>query len=279
MADLLAVMVRLRDRENGCPWDVQQDFSTIAPYTIEEAYEVMDAIERNDPNAIRDELGDLLFQVVFHARMAEEKGWFDFEAVAGSIHDKLVRRHPHVFGDQRLKDAAQQTQQWEEIKAAERAGKQAPDTSTLADVPKSLPALTRAAKLGRRAARIGFDWPDAAGARAKIDEELAELDSEMAKLRQPATEAAGELPSTTSDRACAHAAAAEELGDLLFAVVNLSRHLQLDPEAALRAASAKFEQRFRRMEKLAASRNLQLSGLSLEAWDALWIEAKGAPKA
>jgi ATP diphosphatase len=219
----------------------------------------MDAIERNEPNAIRDELGDLLFQVVFHARMAEEKGWFDFEAVAGSIHDKLVRRHPHVFGDQRLKDAAQQTRQWEDLKAAERASRESPDTSVLADVPKSLPALTRAAKLGRRAARVGFDWPDAAGARAKITEELAELDAELAK------------PDTS--------AAAEELGDLLFAVVNLSRHLSLDPEAALRAASVKFEQRFRRMEALAASRNLPLSGLSLGAWDALWVEAKGAPKA
>jgi ATP diphosphatase len=276
IADLLAVMARLRDPQNGCPWDVQQDFSTIAPFTVEEAYEVMDAIERNDPNAIRDELGDLLFQVVFHARMAEEKGWFDFEAVAGSIHDKLVRRHPHVFGDQRLKDAAQQTQQWEEIKAAERAGRESPDTSALADVPKSLPALTRAAKLGRRAARVGFDWPDLKGAREKISEELRELDAELEKLddsRGDASAEAGVRPPPGT------AAAAEELGDLLFAVVNLSRHLQLDPEAALRAASAKFEQRFRRMEALAASRGLRLSGLSLEAWDALWVEAKGAPKA
>jgi ATP diphosphatase len=265
IADLLAVMARLRDPQNGCPWDVQQDFSTIAPYTVEEAYEVMDAIERNDPNALRDELGDLLFQVVFHARMAQEKGWFDFDAVAGAIHDKLVRRHPHVFGDQRLQDAAQQTRQWEEIKAAERAGKGAPDASVLADVPKSLPALTRAAKLGRRAARVGFDWPDRAGAREKISEELEELDAELSQL--------------SPEAAPPHPAAAEELGDLLFAVVNLSRHLQLDPEAALRAASVKFEQRFRRMEALAASRGLQLSGLSLEAWDALWVEAKGARKA
>lgn len=270
MADLLAVMARLRDPQNGCPWDVQQDFSTIAPYTIEEAYEVMDAIERNEPNAIRDELGDLLFQVVFHARMAEEKGWFDFEAVAGSIHDKLVRRHPHVFGDQRLKDAAQQTQQWEELKAAERASRQAPDTSALADVPKSLPALTRAAKLGRRAARVGFDWPDRIGAREKISEELKELDAELTKLGDPRAEEAGRTSTV---------AAAEELGDLLFAVVNLSRHLQLDPEAALRAASTKFEQRFRRMEALAASRNQQISNLSPEAWDALWVEAKGPRQA
>jgi ATP diphosphatase len=261
ISDLLAVMARLRDPQNGCPWDVQQDFATIAPYTVEEAYEVMDAIERNDPNAIRDELGDLLFQVVFHARMAEEKGWFDFEAVAGSIHDKLVRRHPHVFGDQRLEDAAQQTRQWEDLKAAERATRESPDTSALADVPKSLPALTRAAKLGRRAARVGFDWPDRIGAREKISEELDELDAELARM-----------PSDT-------AAAAEELGDLLFAVVNLSRHLKLDAEAALRAASAKFEQRFRRMEALAAGRGLPLSSLSLEAWDALWVEAKGTPKA
>ncbi len=296
IADLLAVMARLRDPQKGCPWDVQQDFSTIAPYTIEEAYEVMDAIERNDPNAIRDELGDLLFQVVFHARLAQEKGWFDFEAVAGSIHDKLVRRHPHVFGEQRLKDAAQQTRQWEELKAAERAGRASPDTSALADVPKSLPALTRAAKLGRRAARVGFDWPDRTGAREKIAEELKELDAEMAKLaalashavrertggapalRQPATEAADGVAAGSAGSP-AHAAAAEELGDLLFAVVNLSRHLQLDPEAALRAASTKFERRFRRMEALAASRELPVSSLSPEAWDALWVEAKGTPEA
>jgi nucleoside triphosphate diphosphatase len=280
IGDLLAVMARLRDPQNGCPWDVQQDFSTIAPYTVEEAYEVMDAIERNDPNAIRDELGDLLFQVVFHARMAEEKGWFDFEAVAGSIHDKLVRRHPHVFGDQRLKDAAQQTRQWEDLKAAERATRESPDTSALADVPRSLPALTRAAKLGRRAARVGFDWPDRIGAREKIAEELDELDAELQKLADARTEGAASTDAGASARTPADtAAAAEELGDLLFAVVNLSRHLQLDPEAALRAASAKFEQRFRRMEALAASRGLPLSSLSLEAWDALWVEAKGARKA
>ncbi len=294
IADLLAVMARLRDPQNGCPWDVQQDFSTIAPYTVEEAYEVMDAIERNDPNAIRDELGDLLFQVVFHARMAEEKGWFDFEAVAGSIHDKLVRRHPHVFGDQRLKDAAQQTQQWEEIKAAERAGRESPDTSVLADVPKALPSLTRAAKLGRRAARVGFDWPDRVGAREKIAEELKELDAELAKLgdahRETRTasivnaaaraEDTGPTPlPEPSASVQGTVAAAEELGDLLFAVVNLSRHLQLDPEAALRAASGKFEQRFRHMEALAAHRGLQLSSLSSEAWEGLWLEAKAAPKA
>jgi nucleoside triphosphate diphosphatase len=279
ITDLLAVMARLRDPQNGCPWDVQQDFSTIAPYTVEEAYEVMDAIERNDPNAIRDELGDLLFQVVFHARMAEEKGWFDFEAVAGSIHDKLVRRHPHVFGDQRLNDAAQQTRQWEDLKAAERATRASPDTSALADVPKALPALTRAAKLGRRAARVGFDWPDRIGAREKISEELHELDSELAKLAGARVEGASTDAEASARTPPDTAAAAEELGDLLFAVVNLSRHLKLDPEAALRAASGKFEQRFRRMEALAASRGLQLSSLSLEAWDALWIEAKGARKA
>ena len=243
--DLIAVMARLRDPQNGCPWDLQQDFSTIAPYTLEEAYEVMDAIERQDAAGLRGELGDLLFQVVFHARMAEEKGWFDFDAVAGAIVDKLVRRHPHVFGDGTRED-------WEDIKAAERATQ---DAGTLADIPKSLPALTRAAKIGKRAARVGFDWSSLQDVRAKISEELGELDAELAK--NPASAATG-----------------EEFGDLLFSLVNLSRHLQLDPEAALRAANAKFEQRFRRMEALAAGRNLRLSVLTAPEWDGLWLEAK-----
>jgi ATP diphosphatase len=245
IADLIAVMARLRDPENGCPWDLQQDFSTIAPYTLEEAYEVMDAIERNDAGSIRDELGDLLFQVVFHARMAEEKGWFDFDSVAGAIVDKLVRRHPHVFGDGKHED-------WESLKATERAAK---DASTLADIPRALPALTRAAKIGKRASRIGFDWPSLPGVRAKISEELVELDAEVA--RDPAS------PETE-----------EEYGDLLFALVNLGRHLKIDPEASLRGANAKFEQRFRRMEALAASRNLRLSSLTEQEWEGLWLEAK-----
>jgi ATP diphosphatase len=245
IADLLAVMARLRDPQTGCPWDLQQDFSTIAPYTIEEAYEVMDAIERNDAQGLRDELGDLLFQVVFHARMAEERGWFDFDAVAGAIVDKLVRRHPHLFGDGKHED-------WEDLKAAERATR---DASILADIPQALPALTRAAKIGKRASRIGFDWSSVQDVRAKVSEELAELDAEVAA--DPAS-----------------AATAEELGDLLFALVNLSRHLKLDPEGALRAANAKFEQRFRQMEALAQARHLRLATLSAEEWDRLWLQAK-----
>jgi ATP diphosphatase len=247
ISDLLAVMARLRDPKNGCPWDVQQDFSSIAPYTLEEAYEVLDAIERKDQDGLREELGDLLFQVVFHARMAEEQGWFDFDAVAGAIADKLVRRHPHVFGDGKHED-------WETIKAAERATK---DASTLADIPLALPALSRAAKIGRRASRVGFDWSSVKDVRAKIAEELDELDVEVAK--DPAS-----------------AETEEELGDLLFALVNLSRHLKIDPEAALRGANAKFEKRFRRMEALAESRNLRLSTLTAAEWDALWLEAKRA---
>jgi MazG family protein len=245
IADLLAVMARLRDPQKGCPWDLQQDFSTIAPYTLEEAYEVMDAIERKDPQGLRDELGDLLFQVVFHARMAEERGWFDFDAVAGAIVDKLVRRHPHVFGDGKHED-------WDDLKATERAAR---DASVLADIPQALPALTRAAKIGRRASRIGFDWSSVQDVRAKISEELAELDAEVA---------AGPASAATE----------EEFGDLLFALVNLSRHLKFDPEAALRAANAKFEQRFRRMEALAQERQLRLSALTAAEWDRLWLEAK-----
>jgi ATP diphosphatase len=245
IADLLAVMARLRDPQKGCPWDLQQDFSTIAPYTLEEAYEVMDAIERNDAEGLRDELGDLLFQVVFHARMAEERGWFDFEAVAGAIHDKLVRRHPHVFGDAEHSD-------WEELKAAERAGK---DAGTLANIPKALPALSRAAKIGKRASRVGFDWTNLHGVRAKVSEELDELDAEVAKD-----------PGSTATE--------EEFGDLLFALVNLARHLKIDPEAALRTANGKFEARFRRMEALAAGASLRLSALTAEEWDRLWLEAK-----
>jgi nucleoside triphosphate diphosphatase len=257
---LLALMARLRDPQRGCPWDREQTFSSIAPYTIEEAYEVADAIERGEHEQLRDELGDLLFQVVFHARMAEECGWFDFAAVATAIHDKLVRRHPHVFA------GASPTPQelvrvWEEQKAQERAewarGRPAAQATVLAGVPRALPALVRAAKLGRRAARVGFDWPDAREVRAKVLEELHEMDAALA-----AANAAGE------------AAVADELGDLLFSIVNWSRHLKLDAEAALRAANAKFERRFAGMESLARARGLDLQGLSAAEWDALWREAK-----
>jgi nucleoside triphosphate diphosphatase len=253
---LLALMARLRDPQRGCPWDLEQTFRTIAPYTIEEAYEVADAIERDDRTQLRDELGDLLFQVVFHARMAEERGWFGFAEVAESIHGKLVRRHPHVFAGAAT-EAQQLPREWEAQKARERAAATAAveggDRGVLGGVPQALPALMRAAKLGRRAARVGFDWTDAGGARAKVSEELAELD---AALGQDA------------------AAAADELGDLLFAIVNLSRHLQIDAEVALRGANSKFEKRFHHMEQLARERELTLERLTTAEWDELWHEAK-----
>ena len=235
---LVAIMRRLRDPERGCEWDREQSFATIAPYTIEEAYEVADAIARNDMDALADELGDLQLQVVFHARMAEEFGAFTLDDVIGRICDKLERRHPHIFGD------AEHSPGWEELKAAER--KKSLDDSALAGVALALPALERAAKLQRRAARIGFDWPDKSGPRAKIDEELAELDAE-------------------SD----HHRMLDELGDLLFAVVNLARHLNIEPEAALREANAKFEQRFRAIEKTPGFQDLPL-----DAMEELWQAAK-----
>ncbi|MBS0374982.1 MAG: nucleoside triphosphate pyrophosphohydrolase [Proteobacteria bacterium] len=245
-------MARLRDPAHGCPWDVEQTFATIAPYTLEEAYEVADAIERGDLAALEEELGDLLLQVVFHSQMASEQGAFDFERVARGIAAKLVRRHPHVFGGERLADAAAQSARWEEIKAAEKAARG--PASVLDDVPVALPALTRAAKLGRRAARIGFDWPDAAGARAKIGEELGELDAAIAS---------GEA-----------AAVRHELGDLLLAVTNLARHLEIDPEGALRAANRRFESRFRHVEAAAA----RDGDRRLEALERHWQAAKAAER-
>ena len=260
---LLAVMQRLRDPQNGCPWDREQTFATIAPYTIEEAYEVADAIERNDAADLKSELGDLLFQVVFHARMAQERGWFGFDEVAAGIHDKLVRRHPHVFSDAAFASSQEQTANWEQHKAKERAEAAArrgeESASVLSDVPKALPALLRAAKLGRRAARVGFDWPDATGVRAKVAEESSELEAASTSGSKPAI--------------------AEEIGDLLFTVVNLGRHLDVDAEEALRAANSKFEARFRGMESLAQARGLDLDALTPQQWDALWTEAKAAPKA
>jgi nucleoside triphosphate diphosphatase len=250
IAALIDLMARLRDPENGCPWDQKQTFATIAPYTIEEAYEVADAIEKGEPEKIRDELGDLLFQVVFHARMAEERGWFDFAQVAGSIHDKLVRRHPHVFAGKTVEES-ELSRNWEEQKARERG-----NVSALADVPRGLPALVRAAKLGKRAGRVGFDWPDAQGVREKVLEELREVEGAVA---------AGGAASP---------AVVEEIGDLLFAVANWSRHLKVDAEEALRAANSKFERRFREMETLARERGLALEGLSAETWEHLWQQAK-----
>lgn len=249
---LLEIMAQLRDPENGCPWDVEQDFSTIAPYTIEEAYEVADAIARDDMTDLRDELGDLLLQVVFHARMAEEAGHFDFDAVAAGIADKLIRRHPHVFGDAEARTAGAVRGSWERIKAEERAG--ADDQSVLAGVAMALPALKRAQKLGKRASTVGFDWPDRQGVRAKIREEIDELE-----------EAAGQRGQARIE---------EELGDLLFAVVNYARHLDVDPEHALTVANHKFEQRFRDMEATIVESGRELPDLGLEALEQEWRAAK-----
>jgi ATP diphosphatase len=245
IARLLAIMTRLRDPVTGCEWDSVQTFATIAPYTIEEAYEVADAIQRGDMADLKDELGDLLLQVVFHARMAEERDLFDFQDVTDAICDKMERRHPHLFG------AATEGGHhlWERIKAEERGAKA--DKSALAGVALALPALTRAEKIQKRAARVGFDWPDPAGARAKIDEELAEI----------------EAATTAAERA-------DELGDLLFATVNYARHLDIDPEAALRAATAKFERRFRKMEEISDN---TLNDMKLDALETLWQRAKKAP--
>ena len=263
---LLALMARLRDPERGCPWDRAQSFSSIAPYTIEEAYEVADAIEHGDRAHLREELGDLLFQVVFHARMAEERGWFDFSAVADGIRDKLVRRHPHLFAGATLAPE-DLVRVWEEQKAQERAASRAQAAATgasevLAGVPRALPALTRAAKLGRRVARVGFDWPDARAVRSKVLEELHEIDAAL------------ETRPDSDAQASAPQALVGEVGDLLFTVVNWSRHLHIDAEAALRAANDKFERRFARMESLAQARGLELARLSPAEWDALWNEAK-----
>jgi MazG family protein len=257
LEELLELMRRLRDRQGGCPWDRAQDFASIAPYTIEEAYEVADAIDRGDPGRLRDELGDLLFQVVFHARMAEERAWFDFADVARGIVDKLVRRHPHVFAGDGGGDHQALAQAWDAHKAAERRAGGA--TGVLADVPLALPALSRAAKLGRRAARVGFDWPEPSGVRAKVQEEIAETDAAVTAADAPGT--------------------AAEIGDLLFAVANWARHLKVDPEESLRRACARFERRFIEMERLAGAAGQRLEQLDAAAWDALWNAAKRAERA
>jgi MazG family protein len=263
MDRLLAIMARLRDREHGCPWDVEQDFATIAPHTIEEAYEVADAIQRGDMADLKDELGDLLFQVVFHARMAEEAGHFSFPGIAKAISDKMIARHPHVFGDGSVVTAAAQTEAWETLKALERdakaeaAGRSTP--SALDGVIAGLPALIRALKLQKRAARVGFDWPDAAAVRAKIGEELAEIDAEIAN---------GPTAGSSTNRL------EDELGDLLFVCVNLARHLGVDPESALRRTNLKFETRFHRIEALAAAQGRLLEAMTLAEMDALWDLAK-----
>ena len=248
---LLAIMARLRDKERGCPWDIEQTFVTIAPYTVEEAYEVADAIERDDMEALKDELGDLLLQVVFHARMAEEGALFGFDDVAAAIADKMVRRHPHVFGDAEIASVEAQNEAWEAHKAAEREARGGA-ASVLDGIALAYPALLRAAKVSKRAARIGFDWPDARAVIPKIAEEIAEVEAEI--------DSGGE-----------HAALEEEIGDLLFAVTNLARKLEVEPETALRRATAKFERRFRQVEKSAAERGI---GRDLEALEELWLEVK-----
>ncbi len=248
-------MVALRNPDGGCPWDVEQTFDSIAPYTVEEAYEVADAIAREDFGELRSELGDLLFQVVFHARMAEEQGQFDFRDVAAGINDKLTRRHPHVFGTEEQRARGAVDGSWEAIKTAEREAR-SPNSkvSVLDDIPVALPALSRAAKTGKRAAAVGFDWEDTAGVRAKVDEELAELDAAV---------------SDGSPEAMA-----EELGDLLLTLTSLSRPLGIDPEAALVGATRKFETRFRGVEADAADRGQQLSELDAAGLDALWQAQK-----
>lgn len=266
LSRLLAIMARLRDPERGCPWDIVQTFETIAPYTIEEAYEVADAIARGDLNDLRDELGDLLLQVVYHARMAEERHAFTFADVVAAISDKMVRRHPHVFGDAQVASADEQTRSWEAHKAAERAVARKSDgvrASVLDGVAVTLPAMTRAAKLQKRAARIGFDWPDAAAVLAKFDEEVAELHAELTPDPPRQRD-----PERIED----------EVGDLLFVCVNLARKLDLDPEQALRRANAKFERRFRHMEAAAAASDAGVDGLPLDALEALWRLAKDAEK-
>lgn len=246
-------MRRLRDPEAGCPWDIAQDFASIAPYTIEEAYEVADAIERQDMDDLRGELGDLLLQVVFHTQMASEDGHFDFAAVADEIADKMVRRHPHVFGTAQFSSASEQHAAWEDQKAAERAARSAA-TGALDGVSPNLPALTWASKTGKRAARVGFDWPDIAGVRAKVDEELAELDAACATGSVAAQE--------------------EELGDLLLVITSLARHLQLNPEQALRQANRKFTRRFQAVEARLQALGKDWSECSAGELDALWEASK-----
>jgi nucleoside triphosphate diphosphatase len=270
MRELLGIMQRLRAAD-GCPWDKAQSFATIAPYTIEEAYEVADAVERGDMRHLRDELGDLLFQVVFHAQIASEAQQFDFEAVTGAICDKLLRRHPHVFGSSGPLSQAEQSAAWEEIKAAERGAAGAgAEHSHLDGVPQALPALMRAYKLSRRAARVGFDFEHASQTADKVAEELAEV-------RAAAVQSAPANGAPAND---GHASAGpspeifEEIGDLLFAAANLARKLDVDAEAALRSANIKFERRFRGMESLAAQRGAIFAELDLDAQERLWQEVK-----
>lgn len=275
--DLLRIMATLRDPVRGCPWDVKQDFATIAPYTIEEAYEVADAIDRKDYADLRDELGDLLLQVVFHSRMAEEAGHFAFTDVVDAICAKMLRRHPHVFPDAAgkllsVEDADAQTAAWEELKRRERQDKGDADTSVLAGVSRGLPEWQRAYKLQKRASTIGFDWSDPGPVLDKLEEEIAEVRSELA--------AAAEIDAhDVAAKAANRARLEDEIGDVLFVAVNLARLAKVDYSQALRAANAKFERRFRRMEALAQAENTQLDGKSLTEQDAYWERAKAEDKA
>ncbi|HEY8586575.1 MAG TPA: nucleoside triphosphate pyrophosphohydrolase [Rhodanobacter sp.] len=256
LEDLLAIMARLRDPQEGCPWDVRQDFASIAAYTIEEAYEVADAIDRADWDDLRDELGDLLLQVVFHAQMAAERGLFEFADVAHAISAKMLRRHPHVFGDVRYADLAEQMRAWEEIKTAERAAKgELVDHSALAGISSGMPEWKRAQKLQQRAAATGFEWPDAEPVLAKLVEEVEEVRAEFAHGKDPAR-------------------LEDEIGDVLFVMVNLARHAGVDFSQALRHANAKFERRFRQMEQLAAADGQAFDECTLEAQEQLWQRAK-----
>lgn len=255
IADLLAIMVRLRDPERGCPWDRAQTFESVAPYTIEEAYEVADAIDRRDYLHLRDELGDLLLQVVFHARMAEEAGHFGFDDVVGAICTKMTRRHPHVFGDAIVESAAAQTASWEALKSAERAHEGDDDPSALAGISRGMPEWQRALKLQKHAARVGFDWPDVKQVFDKLHEEIDEVRAEF-------------VDGSDASRM------ADEIGDVLFVCVNLARHAKVDVSHALRHANAKFERRFRRMEAFAAEAGERLVDKDLAEQDALWNRAK-----
>lgn len=251
--ELLTIMARLRDPKTGCPWDVEQDFASIAPHTIEEAYEVADAIQRQDYHGLKDELGDLLLQVVFHAQMAKESELFSFEDVVGAICDKLVRRHPHVFGDAKIHTAEEQTEAWEILKRQERAGK---SKSLMDDVTLGLPALTRALKLQKRAATVGFDWKDKKDVLAKFEEEWGEFQEAISDPEK----------------------ASEEFGDLLFVMCNLARHLKIDPEESLRKTNAKFVRRFQHIEKQLAAKGRIPEQATLDEMEELWVEAKRLEK-
>lgn len=256
MTELLGVMARLRDPDNGCPWDIKQSFETIAPYTIEEAYEVADAIQRRDMQGLKEELGDLLLQVVFHAQMACDEGLFDFEDVAQAIAQKMIERHPHVFGDLRFDSEADQKAHWEALKQKERESKSPQQISAVDGVALALPALTRAEKIQKRASRVGFDWSQAEDVVAKVDEEVAELRQAVAAADQSAMD--------------------DELGDLLFSVTNLARHLGVDPEMSLRKATDKFEARFKHMERSLGAEGRQVSSTESLELDDYWRKAKEA---